>query len=62
MKNRNKTIFNHRTNTTEDSERNSTCKDKNKQRWEVLNLKGRADKYSESSIEVAAHTPILKKK
>jgi hypothetical protein len=27
---------------------------------EVLNLKRRIDKYSESSIESAAHTPILK--
>jgi hypothetical protein len=30
-------------------------------RWEILNLKRRTDKYSESNIELAAHTQILKK-
>jgi hypothetical protein len=28
--------------------------------WEVLNLRRRKDKYSESSIEWSAHTQILK--
>jgi hypothetical protein len=40
-------------------------KDKNKHNmkgWEVLNLIGRMDKYSENSIDSAAHTQILKQK
>jgi hypothetical protein len=28
--------------------------------WKILNLKRRTDTYSESSIELAAHTQILK--